>query len=72
MKNFTTWASDMGLEIPEVPVKEDRNQVGSSPAYPDAYYRSQYPPLYQASHDPSIAVDLQGVDELKKKKKKKD
>lgn len=46
---------------------ESRIRTGLRPAYPDAYYRSQYPDLYSTPSSATAALDLQNAKKTKSK-----
>jgi hypothetical protein len=75
MLTFTQWCEEKQLDLPVVTDVEDakktkeenRVRTGLRPAYPDAYYRSQYPDLYSTPHSATAALDLQNSKKISHK-----
>jgi hypothetical protein len=77
MHNFIQWCeekqNDLGAVLKDVEKIEgetkDENRVrtGLRGVYPDGYYRSQYPDLYNTPYSASAPLDMQNAKKTKSK-----
>lgn len=76
MKNFLQWCEanqkDLKILTDTKPQEgdgkaENRVRTGLRGAYPDGYYRSQYPDLYNTPYSASAPLDMQNAKKIKSK-----